>query len=288
MNSASFYAQLESLLQNFEGTFGLCVRPLEEGVFPTLEWNANESFPAASTIKVPILIEALRQVEKGVLELGARFALEDSDKVGGAGILHELEPGLMLNLRDWLTLMMVVSDNTATNKTIEIVGQDRVNAFLERYPSTELVGKLQLPPEQQNERQRRGERNRTNPRDLARMMFELHTGLLLEPEMTALALNILEKQQYKDMVGRSLPRDSSGELEAKVLSKSGEITGTRNDVALVYGPVPYSIALMTKGGTDLREHPENEMVLLGARVSRLVWDALEVQQTSFRRAVSDE
>ena len=107
------------------------------------------------------------------------------------------------------------------------------------------------------------------------MMFELHHGLLLEPEMTALALNILEKQQYKDMVGRSLPRNSSGELAVKVLSKSGEITGVRNDVALVYGPVPYSIALMTKGGQDLREHPENEMVVLGARVSRLVWDALE-------------
>ena len=275
MNQALFYAQLEQTLQTFEGLFGLCVRPLEEGVFPTLEWNANESFPAASTIKVPILIEALSQVEKGVLELSERYPLEDSDKVGGAGILHELEPGLEPTLQDWLTLMIVVSDNTATNKVIEIVGQDRINALLERYPSTELVGKLQLPPERQNERQRRGERNQTNPRDLARMMFELHIGLLLEPEMTALALNILEKQQYKDMVGRSLPRDSSGELAVQVLSKSGEISGTRNDVALVYGPVPYSIALMTKGGQDLREHPENEMVVLGARVSRLVWDKLQ-------------
>jgi beta-lactamase class A len=275
MNPTSFYAQLETLLQDFEGTFGLCVRPLEEGVVPTLEWNATESFPAASTIKVPILIAALQQAENGALELGERFALEDSDKVGGAGILHELGPGLNLSLQDWLTLMMVVSDNTATNKVIEQVGQDRINTLLERYPSTELVGKLQLPLEKQNERQRRGERNRTNPRDLARMVLELHHGLLLEPEMTALALNILEKQQYKDMVGRALPRDSSGELAVRVLSKSGEISGTRNDVALVYGPIPYSIALMTKGGRDLREHPENEMVVLGARVSRLVWDTLD-------------
>ena len=72
MNQALFYAQLEQTLQTFEGLFGLCVRPLEEGFFPTLEWNANESFPAASTIKVPILIEALSQVEKGVLELSER------------------------------------------------------------------------------------------------------------------------------------------------------------------------------------------------------------------------
>ena len=93
MNQTLFYSQLEQILQDFEGTFGLCVRPLEEGAFPTLEWNANESFPAASTIKVPILIEALSQVEKGVLELSERYPLEDSDKVGGAGILHELEPG---------------------------------------------------------------------------------------------------------------------------------------------------------------------------------------------------
>jgi len=272
MNPSTFYAQLEPLLETFEGTFGLCVRPLEEGTFPILEWNADESFPAASTIKVPILIEALRQVDKGILELSKRFALEDSDRVGGAGVLHELESGLKLTLRDWLTLMIVVSDNTATNKIIEIVGQDAVNALLEGCPSTELVGKLQLPFEKQNERQRRGERNKSSPRDLTRLMFELHHGHLLNPEMTALALNILEKQQYKDMVGRSLPRDEHGELTVKVCSKSGEILGTRNDVALVYGPVPYAVALMTKAGLDPREHPENEVVLLGARVSHLVWN----------------
>jgi len=272
MNPSTFYAQLEQTLQDFEGTFGLCVQPLEEGAFPTLEWNADEPFPAASTIKVPILIAALQQVERGVLELGKRYPLEEGDAVGGAGVLHELEPGLKLSLQDYLTLMIVVSDNTATNKTIEIVGQDAVNALLEGYPSTELVGQLQLPFEKQNERQRRGERNRTSPRDLTRLMNALNGGFLLNPDMTALALNILERQQYKDMVGRSLPRDEHGELTVRVCSKSGEILGTRNDVALVYGPVPYAIALMTKGGRDPREHPENSMVLLGARVSRLVCD----------------
>ena len=274
MNPSDFYARLEPLLKTFKGTFGLCVRPLEEGAFPILEWNAIESFPAASTIKVPILIAALQGVQNGALELGRRYPLEPRDAVGGAGVLHELEPGLNLSLRDYLTLMIVVSDNTATNKVIEIVGLDAVNALLRSYPSSELVGKLQLPHKKQNERQRRGERNQTSPRDLVHLMFELHHEHLLGPEMTALALNILEKQQYKDMVGRSLPRDEYGELAVRICSKSGEIVGTRNDVALVYGPVPYAIALMTRGGLDPREHPENEVVLLGVRVSRLMWDCL--------------
>jgi len=272
MNPATFYTQLEPLLESFEGTFGLCVQPLEQGAFPILERNADEPFPAASTIKVPILIAALEHIQNGTLELGRRYPLEASDQVGGAGVLHELEPGLNLTLRDYLTLMMVVSDNTATNKVIEIIGQDAINALLEPYPHTELVGKLQLPPQAQNERQRRGERNTSSPRDLTRLLGELHSERLLNPDLSALALSILEKQQYKDMVGRSLPRDEHGELAVRVCSKSGEIGGTRNDVALVYGPVPYAIALMTKGGADPREHPENAMVLLGARVSRLVWD----------------
>ena len=275
MNPSTFYAQLEPLLQDFEGTFGLCVQPLEERAFPILEWNADQPFPAASIIKVPILIAALQGVQNGALELSQRYPLKEGGAVGGAGVLHELEPGLELTLRDYLTLMIVVSDNTATNKVIEIMGQDAVNALLKPYPSSELVGSLQLPFAKQNERQRRGERNRTSPRDLTHLMAALHHGYLLNPEMAALALNILEKQQYKDMVGRSLPRDEHGELTVQVCSKSGEIMGTRNDVALVYGPVPYAITLMTKGGLDPREHPENEMVRLGARVSRLVWDWVE-------------
>lgn len=277
MNPASFYAQLESLLKDFEGTLGLCVRPLTEGAFAALEWNAFEPFPAASTIKIPILIAALKQVQEGLLELGKRYPLEDSDGVGGAGVLHELEPGLNPTLRDYLTLMIVVSDNTATNKVIEIVGADRVNALLEPYPHTELVGKLQLPPQQQNERQRRGERNTSSPDDLARLMLELEGGRLLGPDLSALALSLLERQQFKDLVGRSLPRHSSGELAVRVLSKSGELVGVRNDVAIVYGPLPYAVALMMKGGLDPREHPENEMILLGARASRLVWDWLNTR-----------
>ena len=227
-------------------------------------------FPSASLIKLPLLIHGLQRVGRGDLDLAGRLTLRAEDRVGGSGVLHELDAGLALTLRDLLTLMIVVSDNTATNLVIERVGIDDLNAFLreEGLGGTELVGPLQLPPERRNARQKAGERNRTCARDMAGLLLRLVNGRLLPAALTELALDILARQQLRDIVGRHLPRGAGGELLYRVASKSGELNGVHHDVGVVWTPRPLIVAVLSEGGRDPREHPDNREVALLARLAR--------------------
>lgn len=262
---------LESLLAQHPGTVSIVVRDAVTGA-SLFEHAPDRPFHAASTIKVPLLVRALRRVDEGSLSLDARLVLRAEDRVPGAGVLHELDPGLALTLRDVLTLMIVVSDNTATNIVIDLLGVDDVNAWLRDlgFTVTDLVGKLQMPSERHNERQRRGERNRASARELAEFLLRLEAGELLSADSTALALDILRRQQLKDIIGRRAPRDADGELRFEVASKSGELTGVHHDVGIVRTPRPLVIAVFSDGGEDPREHPENREIALLAEIASVL------------------
>ncbi|MFC4426226.1 serine hydrolase [Deinococcus navajonensis] len=235
--------------------------------------NARQSFPSASTIKVPLLVRALQEAQAGCLDLQARVTLRASDRVPGSGVLHVLEEGLQPSWQDVLTLMTVVSDNTATNLVIDRLGQATFNAWLTEkgWTGTHLVGKLQLRPEAQNEAQRRGERNRTTAWDQADLLCRLARGELLDTTHTRLALDILARQQLRDIIGRSLPSGPDGEPLYRLASKSGELRGVHHDVGVLFTPRPLVVALLSQGGEDPREHPENRDLI---RLSRALWPLL--------------
>ncbi|GAA0513948.1 serine hydrolase [Deinococcus depolymerans] len=255
---AAFGARLRGA--GFSGTVGLWVGTLDGQPLAVL--NGDRVFPAASTIKVPLLVMALQAAQRGDLSLADRVTVQAADRVPGAGVLHELGPGLALSWQDALTLMIIVSDNTATNLTIERLGVAAVNDWLtaQGLTGTRLVGKLQLPPEQRNEAQRRGERNAVCARDQAQLLGRLLAGDLLDPAHTALALGILERQQYRDLIGRGVPAHPDGTPLYRVASKSGELTGVHHDVGVVFTPRPLVVALLSEGGADPREHPQNRDV----------------------------
>ncbi|ANC72317.1 serine hydrolase [Deinococcus radiodurans] len=234
---------------------------------------ADAVFPAASTIKVPLLLFALEQAGRGDLDLIERVTLRAEDRVPGAGVLHELGLGLALTWQDVLTLMIVVSDNTATNLLIERLGQDHFNLWLTArgLNSTRLIGPLQLPPERQNEAQRRGERNRTTARDQVALLLSLLRGDGLTPQMQHLALDILSRQHLRDLIGRGVPAGPDGEPLYRVASKSGELRGVHHDVGLLWAPRPLVVALLSQGGEDPREHPGNRDV---TRLSAALWPLL--------------
>lgn len=230
---------------------------------------ADVVFPSASTIKLPLLLMALEQAGRGGLDLTERVSLRAEDRVPGAGVLHELGPGLALTWQDVLTLMIVVSDNTATNLLIEKLGQDAFNAWLTArgLSSTRLVGPLQLPPERQNAAQRRGERNRTSAREQVALLLSLQRGEGQRGEgltlpMQSLALDLLGRQQMRHLIGRGLPAGPDGAPRYRVASKSGELRGVHHDVGLLWTPRPLVVALLSQGGEDPREHPANRDVTL--------------------------
>ncbi len=114
--------------KGFDGKLGISVKHLGTGESASL--NGDQLFPTASVFKVPVIVELYRQVEVGLISLYERIVLMERDKVPGTGILKELSEGLVLSIWDLTELMMILSDNTATDLLVERVGMDRVNATL--------------------------------------------------------------------------------------------------------------------------------------------------------------
>jgi beta-lactamase class A len=267
---SEFQSKLEPILKNFSGKIGFYAKRLDDGF--SLEHNQNEIFAAASVVKVPILLEALRQVQHGKLELETRISLPALEQVGGSGVLMAFQPGLEPTLQDYLTLMIIVSDNTATNISLDAVGgRDAVNSSLKNWgcSSTTVVGKLMLTEDRKNAEQLAGKKAEVTPFESVMLLEKLFNGEILNPELTKLALEILEKQQYTEILARYLPDGT------RTATKSGQIVGVRNDVGIVLTKRPFALALCSKNCTDERYHVDNEAVLALGQISRMVFDAME-------------
>lgn len=268
-------ALIEPLEARFSGELSLAYYNFADS--SSFLHNATRSMRSASLIKIPLLIQTLSEVAKGKLSLDQRFLLKDTDQVGGAGILHALQAGLTLSLQDLLTLMIIVSDNTATNMIIDSLGETRVNAFLQYLglSQTQLVGKLQLPVAKQNALQRSGQFNRSCAADILGLLLRLEQRDLLPDDLSELALAILKKQQFTEALSRYLPRDQ--ELDPKpliVASKSGCLRGLWHDAALVYNsdsqPL-YALVIMTDNALDKSYSMEQEGMMLIAKISKEIF-----------------
>ena len=269
MNPEPLTAQLEREAHTFSGTFGVAAMRLDDGA--SFGLRADEVFPAASVVKLPMLVAALQLVERGRLRLDARHAMQAGDRAGGSGVLQVLDALLEPTLKDLLTLMIVVSDNTATNMVLDLLGGvGATNGLFAGMglTATRVVGKLQVPWEQKTEAQRAGRLAELTPQETLGLLERLWRGELLSPELTALALEVLRQQQFTEIIARFLPEGT------KTATKSGQIVGVRNDVGFVTPPDgrTYAVALASRGCRDERYSFENEAVLLLARASRLVYD----------------
>lgn len=235
-----------------------------------IAYREDEPFPSASTIKVFILQALLEEVAAGRIRLEDERVVCASDMVTGSGVLKALTPGRAYPLVDLATLMIAISDNTATNVLIDLLGIERVRAAIVRHgwSSTQAMGKLQVGAVQAG---RKSSPSMTSPADLADYFARLWLGELLPPALTDVAKAIYRKQQFGDL-GRSLDYDGySAEIgvsELRIASKSGSIRGVRNDAG-VFEHAPFDetapvvvMALMTRGCPDERFHPDN----FGAKV----------------------
>lgn len=276
----SIYDALSKLDEQFSGILGVAARGLEgqPARRPAISFRAGEVFPSASVIKLPILVEAFRQVDEGLLDLSERRVLRAEDRVGGSGVLKELEPGVALTWRDLLTLMIVVSDNTATNMVIEKIGIDAVNASAQKWglEQTYLAGPLMVPPERQTQAQREGRRSTVSPADMVDLLTALHRRQILSEASCQQVLEILGRQ-HSSFLGRELGYDldavEAGTSTLHIASKTGSIEGVRNDVGIITTPQGvYAIAVMTKDSKDLGFTSDNEGEAVVARASRLVYD----------------
>ncbi|MGL4611732.1 MAG: serine hydrolase [Trueperaceae bacterium] len=271
---------LQPLLEKFTGQVAIAFQRFHDG--SSYLYNAGQLMRSASLIKLPVLTCALEKVARGELSLEQRYELKTDEVVGGAGLLQMLKPGLSLSLYDLLTFMIVVSDNTATNMTIDIVGQNAMNAYMQGLglSQTKLIGKLQLPENKQNEAQRRGERNSTCAADMLGLLMRLGQRELLPDELTRVAIDILKHQQFTEALSRYLPRDAEiYDDYINVASKSGCLRGLWHDAGIVYDknytPL-YTLVVMTDGSADESYSWEQEGMMLIANISKVIYSFARV------------
>jgi beta-lactamase class A len=266
---------LHPIIEKFSGQISIAFQRFSDG--SSYLYNAGQTIRSASLIKLPILTCALEKVARGELSLEQRYDLKADDLAGGTGVLQGLQLGLQPTLHDLLTLMIIVSDNTATNMLIDIVGQDAINAYFQQLglSQTKLVGKLQLPDHKQNEVQRRGVRNSTCAADMLGLLMRLEYRELLPDDLTKIAIDILKRQQFTEALSRYLPTDA-GLFDDYVTaaSKGGCLRGLWHDAGIVYDknytPL-YSLVVMTDGSADESFSWEQEGMMLIANVSRAVY-----------------
>ncbi len=227
--------QLQQAAADFDGVMGIAVKDLGTG--ETFFANADTVFPQASSIKIPILLELFRQAQTGTLKLDERVDVKKSMMAAGSGVLLRFsDGGSALSLRDLAVLMIVLSDNSATNILIDRVGMQNVNENLRRLGLTQTkLQRIMLDTESQ----RASRENLSTPREMVLLMELLDGGKTLDPKSTQAALEIL-KYPKNTALRRSLPANVA------LASKPGGISGVACESGIVYlTGKPYAISVMT-------------------------------------------
>ena len=241
----------------------------------TLEMGAEEEFETASTIKAFILAALYLQAERGKADLEETITYRQSQFVDGSGMLRALGVGAQLKVRDTATMMIICSDNIATNMIIDYLGLDTINDCIRQLGFARTV--LHNPLHFDRYRQL----GTTTPRDYAGLFARLAKGELVSREASRQMLGILRQQHYNTMLTADFPQyyldcEETGAPELIwVASKSGSMNACRNDGGIVHTPYgEYVIVLMNKNFNDIIEYSDHPAMVYGARVSRMILDQI--------------
>jgi len=243
------WQKLESTINdvdhNLDGVLGVAILDVSSGKKFLL--HADEVFPQASSIKIAVLAELYRQAQTGKLKLTDLYTVQASDLVADSDIMGGLTPGVTrITLRDLATMMVAVSDNSATNVLIDRVGMENVNALMDSLalPHTRLRRKM-MDLKAAGE----GRENISTPAEMMTLLEDIYRGKVFNPEMTADFFKALSTHK-ESFIPRDLPEG------LKIANKPGELEGVRNDSGVVFVENrPYVICVMT---TYLRHEREGE------------------------------
>jgi beta-lactamase class A len=275
--------RIATRLTSFAGLMGIAAIHLDTG--QTIGVNADTRFPTASAIKTAVMVEAFHQIAAGRLRKDQLLTLTDEVKVGGSGVLQNLHAGTAVSVADLVYLMIALSDNTATNMLLGVVGTRNVDDRMVAYglPLTRLYrptfrgGHADVFPEEEKE----FGLGSSTPRETARLMERIARGQAVSREASDEMIAILEKQQFRDMIPRLLPgaeagvkvANKMGQDEEKLPDAAGVRGAIRVDSAIVTTPRGrYVLAIFTRRVKDTRWSADNDAYVTGAEVSRMVFD----------------
>lgn len=249
--------RLEECLKDTAGICAVMVRNFQTG--EAFAHNENVVFPAASLIKLFILLEFFKRIETDELSAEDRVLIKEDHIVPGFGILKEFRPGLCVSYFDLATLMIILSDNVATNILIDKLGMERINARIASlgYSATSLQRKMM-----DAEAKKRGFDNFTSPADVFTLLHDIKSAKILSPEFSEKFIDILKRQQCNNKLPLLLP-------EGTVMAhKTGDLPLVEHDAGILFaGETSAIIVVMTK------ELPDNSAgIRFNNAVGALVYD----------------
>jgi beta-lactamase class A len=252
----------------------VAVALIDLGTGDSLLIDAHTPMHAASTMKVPVMLELFRRAEAGELSLDTEVPVRNRFTSIADGSIYSLTPeddsdaelyrhvGEAMSIRELIRRMITRSSNLATNILIELAGPARIEATLAAIGASEmqvLRGVEDIPAYE------RGMNNTTTAYGLAKTLEGVAGGRLVSRASTDQMIQILEEQEFRDRIPAGLPAGT------RVGNKTGWITGIDHDGAVVFPEdrAPYALVVMTRGFRD-----REAAARVGRRISRRVWSHL--------------
>jgi beta-lactamase class A len=251
----------------FSGTVRLYAKNLDTGAAYSL--GGEERVRTASTIKLAVMVEAFARVAEGRAKWSDELVLTKEKKVGGSGILNELSDNLRLTLRDAVNLMMMLSDNTATNLVIDALTADAVNARMASLglSDTRLMRRVfggGVSEEGKRPDNARYGLGRSSPREMVALLEKLERGEVVNAEASKEMIELLKRERGQDAVGRGLWRVPKA-------TKSGALDALRSSVGIVYSPRGrIAVAITCDDMPEAVWTPDNPALLLMSRLSEIL------------------
>ncbi len=259
-----------------KGKVAVAVKNLTTG--EAFDLNADEVMQTASLIKLPIMVEAYRQADEKKTDLGKMLTLTKDDKVPGSGVLtSHFSDGASFPLRDAIRLMIVYSDNTATNMVLDQIGMKSVNATTAALgmPETRINSKVfKRSTTVDLARSEKYQLGSITAKDAVKLLELIHTGKAASPEACKLMLSHLKACDDTEKLTRFLPAGTV------VAHKTGSTNQVRTDAGIIYVPdpadkkktIPIAICVLTNENVDQRWIADNAGQLTIGKIGKAVYD----------------
>lgn len=268
--------RVNSKIRGFPGKVTLFAKNMDSGAIYAI--SPDEPVRTASTIKLAVMVECFFEASEGKLQWTEPLKLTTDEKVSGTGILQDLSDGDQLPLRDMVDLMIVLSDNTATNLILNRIGGNAVNARMQMLglSQTRLMRKILGSGSQASGVTNEGEKpenkrwgtGRSSPREMVTILEKLYRGELVNKEACDEMIAILKRQRDHDGIGRDM-------TEVTIASKSGALDHLRSDVGIVYSKGgAIAMAITVEDIPDINYTADNPGNLLISSLSETLVDEL--------------
>jgi beta-lactamase class A len=264
---ATLDEQIKKEIANFKGKVSLFAKNLDTG--ETYAINGDERVRTASTIKVAVMVEAFARVAEGKAKWTDEVVLTKKAKYSGSGILFELNDGLRLTLRDAVNLMMILSDNTATNLVLDVLTTDAVNARMESLGFKQIKinrrigsgGESAAGKDPDNKRFGLGF---ATSREMVLLLEKLERGEVISRAASKEMIDLMKREQFHFAIGRSMP-------DLSLATKYGALDRLRSAVGIIYAKKgKIAMAITCDEMPDLNWSIDNPAYVLMSRLSEIL------------------